>query len=198
MGKDFENPWGLKTPKGETKMMSALLDSAVFPGIQGGPLMHVIAAKAVALKEALTPEFKKYQKQIVANAKALASAMAKNGFRIVSGGTDTHLLLVDLTDKQISGKEAAIMLDRARITVNKNLIPFDKQSPFLTSGLRLGTPAVTTRGMGTAEMRLIARIIASVISTRGDEASIKNALKKVAGLVREFPLYNNLLKQCRG
>ncbi|MEK7850209.1 MAG: serine hydroxymethyltransferase [Candidatus Omnitrophota bacterium] len=177
------------------KEFAKKIDSMVFPGIQGGPLMHVIAAKAVALKEALSPEFKKYQKKIVANAAALASAMAKNGFRIVSGGTDTHLLLVDLTDKQISGKEAAITLDRARITVNKNLIPFDKQSPFLTSGLRLGTPAVTTRGMGIAEMRLIAGIIASVVSTRGDEASIKSALKKVAGLVREFPLYNNLLKR---
>jgi len=177
------------------KEFAKKIDSIVFPGIQGGPLMHVIAAKAVALKEALSPEFKKYQKRIVDNASALSGAMAKNGFRVVSGGTDTHLLLVDLTDKQISGKEAAILLDRARITVNKNLVPFDKQSPFLTSGLRLGTPAITTRGMGVPEMRLIAGIIANVISTRGDEASMKSALKKVAGLVREFPLYNNLLKQ---
>ncbi len=177
------------------KEFAKKIDSIVFPGIQGGPLMHVIAAKAVALKEALSPEFKKYQKRIVDNASALSGAMAKNGFRVVSGGTDTHLLLVDLTDKQISGKEAAILLDRARITVNKNLVPFDKQSPFLTSGLRLGTPAITTRGMGVSEMRLIAGIIANVISTRGDEASMKSALKKVAGLVREFPLYNNLLKQ---
>jgi len=177
------------------KEFAKKIDSIVFPGIQGGPLMHVIAAKAVALKEALSPEFTKYQKRIVANAATLASAMEKNGFRVVSGGTDTHLLLVDLTDKQITGKEAAIALDRARITVNKNLIPYDKQSPFLTSGLRLGTPAVTTRGMGIAEMRMIAGIIADVVKARGDEASVKNALKKVSVLVRKFPLYNNLLKK---
>ena len=177
------------------KEFAKKIDSMVFPGIQGGPLMHVVAAKAVALKEALCPEFKKYQHKIVANAKALSEALAKKSFRIVSGGTDTHLLLVDLTDKEISGKEAAVLLDQARITVNKNLIPFDKRSPFLTSGLRLGTPAVTTRGMGVAEMRQIAGIISGVISLRGIETALKEAQKEVGRLVRQFPLYQNLLKQ---
>jgi len=171
------------------------IDSLVFPGIQGGPLMHVIAAKAVAFREALTPEFKKYQKRIVANAAALAAALAKKGCRIVSGGTDTHLLLVDLSDKEVTGKEAAAWLDEARITVNKNLIPFDKRGPFQTSGLRLGTPAVTTRGMGPAEMRAIAGMIADVIAGRGDKAVINRAAQQVAGLVRKFPLYKSLLKE---
>ena len=171
------------------------IDSIVFPGIQGGPLMHIIAAKAVALKEALSSEFKDYQKQIITNAKALAEGMAARGFRIVSGGTDTHLMLVDLSDKQINGKEAAALLDKARITVNKNLIPFDKLSPFMTSGLRLGTPAVTTRGMGTKEMRLIADIIAEVIAGRNEENAIEGSRKKVAGLVRRFPLYKPLMKE---
>lgn len=177
------------------KEFAKKIDSIVFPGIQGGPLMHVIAAKAVAFKEALSPEFAKYQKKIVLNARMLSSELAKKSFRIVSGGTDTHLLLVDLTDKEISGKEAAAILDQARITVNKNLIPFDKRGPFQTSGLRLGTPAVTTRGMGLAEMRLIAGIIAEVIASRGDEAVVQGAQKKVAGLVKKFPLYKELLKQ---
>jgi glycine hydroxymethyltransferase len=171
------------------------IDSIVFPGIQGGPLMHVVAAKAVALKEALAPEFKTYQKKIIANAAALADAMKKNDFRIVSGGTDTHLLLVDLSDKDISGKEAAIMLDEARITVNKNLIPFDKRSPFQTSGLRLGTPAVTTRGMGVSDMRLIADCISDVIKSRGEEHAVKEVRKKIDKLTRKFPLYKNLLKK---
>ena len=160
--------------------------------------MHVIAAKAVSLKEALTPAFKKYQKQIVVNAAALASELVKKGLRVVSGGTDTHLLLVDLSEKNITGKEAAALLDSARITVNKNLIPFDKKSPFQTSGLRLGTPAVTTRGMGSAEMRQIAGIIHDVISARGDAAVVAAARKKVGALVKKFPLYKNLLKQFKG
>lgn len=171
------------------------IDSLVFPGIQGGPLMHVVAAKAVALKEALSPEFNRYQKKIVTNAKTLAEELAKKGFRIVSGGTDTHLLLVDLTEQQISGKEAAEMLDRARITVNKNLIPFDKRGPFQTSGLRLGTPAVTTRGMTPVQMRLIAELISDVIVSRGDEKTVREARRKVADLARKFPLYKTLLKQ---
>jgi glycine hydroxymethyltransferase len=171
------------------------IDSMVFPGIQGGPLMHVIAAKAVALKEALSPEFKKYQKKIVANAQALAQALERRGLRIVSGGTDTHLMLVDLSDKGMTGKEAAEFLDRSRITVNKNLIPFDKKSPFVTSGLRLGTPAVTTRGMGTAQMREIAAIIADVLLSRAGEEALAAARGKVAGLVKKFPLYASLLKE---
>jgi glycine hydroxymethyltransferase len=177
------------------KEFAKKIDSIVFPGIQGGPLMHVVAAKAVALKEALAPEFKKYQKKVVVNAKALAHSLAKKGFRIVSGGTDTHLLLVDLTDKKIDGKEAAAFLDQARITVNKNLIPFDKRSPFLTSGLRLGTPAVTTRAMGAREMKIIADLIADVIGARGEESAISAAKKKVEKLVRQFPLYAPLLKE---
>ncbi len=171
------------------------IDSLVFPGIQGGPLMHVIAAKAVAFKEALAPEFNAYQKRIVTNAATLAGALAKRGFRIVSGGTDTHLLLVDLSDKEITGKEAAAWLDRARITVNKNLIPFDKKGPFQTSGLRLGTPAVTSRGMGAAEMRAIAGMIGDVITSRGAETAIAKAAQGVAALVRRFPLYKSLLKE---
>lgn len=177
------------------KEFAKKIDSAVFPGIQGGPLMHVIAAKAVALKEALSPGFKAYQKKVVSNAKVLAESLAQKGFRIVSGGTDTHLLLVDLSDKQISGKEAAELLDKARITVNKNLIPFDKKSAFLTSGLRLGTPAVTTRGMGAGEMRLIARMIADVLVSGDKAAVLRRAQKEVAGLVRRFPLYKPLLKE---
>ncbi len=174
------------------------IDSIVFPGTQGGPLMHVIAGKAVALKEALGPEFKKYQQRIVANAKALADELAQRGLRIVSGGTDNHLLLVDLTSKDLSGKEAAAMLDAARITVNKNLIPFDKRSPFQTSGLRLGTPAATTRGMGLREMRQIAGIIVEVISARGQEEAVAAAAKKVEALIKKFPLYQPLLKKYKG
>ncbi len=174
------------------------IDSIVFPGTQGGPLMHVIAGKAVALQEALGPEFKKYQQRIVANAKALADELARKGLRIVSGGTDNHLLLVDLTSKDLSGKEAAAMLDAARITVNKNLIPFDKRSPFQTSGLRLGTPAVTTRGMGLREMRQIAGIIFEVVSARGQEEAVAAAAKKVETLVRKFPLYQPLLRKFKG
>lgn len=174
------------------------IDSIVFPGTQGGPLMHVIAGKAVALKEALNPEFKKYQQKIVANAQALADELAQKGLRIVSGGTDNHLLLVDLTSKDLSGKEAAAMLDAARITVNKNLIPFDKRSPFQTSGLRLGTPAVTTRGMGLREMRQIAGIIFEVIAARGQEEAVAAAAKKVEALIKKFPLYQPLLKKFKG
>jgi len=174
------------------------IDSIVFPGTQGGPLMHVIAGKAVALQEALSPEFKKYQQRIVANAKALADELARKGLRIVSGGTDNHLLLVDLTSKDLSGKEAAAMLDAARITVNKNLIPFDKRSPFQTSGLRLGTPAVTTRGMGLREMRQIAGIIFEVVSARGQEEAVAAAAKKVEALIRKFPLYQPLLRKFKG
>jgi glycine hydroxymethyltransferase len=174
------------------------IDSIVFPGTQGGPLMHVIAGKAVALKEALGPEFKKYQQRIVANAKALADELAQKGLRIVSGGSDNHLLLVDLTNKDISGKEAAAMLDAARITVNKNLIPFDKRSPFQTSGLRLGTPAVTTRGMGVREMRQIAGIVFEVIAARGQQDAVAAAGKKVEALIRKFPLYQPLLKKYKG
>ncbi|MDD5574751.1 MAG: serine hydroxymethyltransferase [Candidatus Omnitrophica bacterium] len=174
------------------------IDSMVFPGTQGGPLMHVIAGKAVALKEALGPEFKRYQQNILANTKALAAELEQKGLRIVSGGTDNHLLLVDLSKQDLSGKEAAAMLDAARITVNKNLIPFDKRSPFQTSGLRLGTPAVTTRGMGQAQMREIAGIIAEVLRAKGEEGAVAAAARKVEILTKKFPLYQPLLKKFKG
>lgn len=169
------------------------IDREVFPGIQGGPLMHVIAAKAVALKEAMSPEFKKYQKQIVKNAKALCEALGNLDYRIVSGSTDTHLLLVDLTKQGIAGKDASSALDKAGITLNKNLIPFDKKSPAVTSGIRLGTPAVTTRGMKENEMRTIASLIDEVLKDIKDDAVIKNVAGKVKELVKQFPLYKDLI-----
>ncbi|MDD5225752.1 MAG: serine hydroxymethyltransferase, partial [Candidatus Omnitrophica bacterium] len=168
------------------------IDSAVFPGIQGGPLMHVIAAKAVALKEALSPEFKEYSAQIVKNAKTLASAMAARGFRIVSGGTDNHLMLVDVTVKGFNGKQVQELLDKVKITVNKNMIPFDKESPFKGSGVRLGTPAVTTRGMKEKEMELIAELIDETLKAPTDEANLARVLSRVEALTQKFPLYPEL------
>ena len=187
MGKDFENPWGLKTPKGVTKMMSQILNSAVFPGIQGGPLEHVIAAKAVAFGEALDPSYKEYQKQVQKNAKAMAEAFTKRGYKIVSEGTDNHLMLIDLRDEECTGKELEHNLDEVHITANKNTVPGETRSPFVTSGVRLGTPAVTTRGMGAAEMQVIADCIADCIwhyEEKKDEIS-----ERVLRLTREFPLY---------
>jgi len=165
------------------------IDVAVFPGLQGGPLMHVIAAKAVAFKYALSNEFKEYQRQIVRNAKVLAKSMEQLGYRIVSGGTDNHLMLVDLTSKKITGKEAASVLDKARITVNKNLIPFDKQKPAVASGIRLGTPAMTTRGMGEKEMEEIARLIDKVLINTRDAKVINSVGKEVEEMLKSFPLY---------
>ena len=169
------------------------IDSAVFPGIQGGPLQHIIAAKAVALKEAMAPEFKAYAKQIVANAKALAQGMASAGYRIVSGGTDNHLLLVDVTSKGFEAKICTETLDRVKITVNKNMIPFDKGSAFKPSGIRLGTPAVTTRGMKEGEMKQIASLIDRALSAQGDEAKLALVRKEVEALTMKFPLYEELL-----
>ena len=187
MGKDFENPWGLKTPKGVTKMMSQILNSAVFPGIQGGPLEHVIAAKAVAFGEALDPSYKEYQKQVQKNAKAMAEAFTKRGYKIVSEGTDNHLMLIDLRDEECTGKELEARLDSVHITANKNTVPGETRSPFVTSGVRLGTPAVTTRGMGPAEMKIIADCIADCIwhydEKRDDIAA------RVLALTKAFPLY---------
>jgi glycine hydroxymethyltransferase len=168
------------------------INMQVFPGIQGGPLMHVIAAKAVALKEALSSEFKTYQKCIVENAKALAAALEKEGLRIVSGGTDNHLMLVDLRSVNMTGKDAANLLYQADITVNKNLIPFDPQSPFVTSGIRIGTPAVTTRGMGKAEMVVIAQLIARALKSGGDEATVKKVRGDVHDMCKKFPLYEGM------
>ncbi|MDP2853530.1 MAG: serine hydroxymethyltransferase [Smithellaceae bacterium] len=171
-----------------------ILNSRVFPGMQGGPLMHVIAAKAVALKEALLPEFKEYQQQIVKNAQAMADELKNEGFRLVSGGTDNHLMLVDLTAKGVTGKDAQEALDRAAITVNKNGIPFDTQGPMVTSGIRIGTPALTTRGMKENEMRLIASLIADVINHINDEQTIKAVAEKVKTLCARFPLYAQRIK----
>ncbi|MBU1006181.1 MAG: serine hydroxymethyltransferase [Candidatus Omnitrophica bacterium] len=171
------------------KKFAKKIDAQIFPGIQGGPLMHIIAAKAVAFKEAGTKEFKEYQQQVVKNSKVLAGSLEKSGFRIVSGGTDTHLSLIDLSSKGITGKEAADVLGSVRITVNKNLIPFDKSNPSVTSGIRLGTPAVTTRSMKEPEMFEIADIINTALTKRDDEKTLKECLKKTAKLVKRFPLY---------
>ncbi len=190
MGKDFENPFGLVAPKsGRTKMMSELLDSTVMPGIQGGPLMHIIAAKAVAFGEALKPEFKLYAKQVIANARTLGEALNDYGFYLISGGTDNHLLLIDLTKKNISGKKAERVLEEAGMTTNKNMVPFDKRSPFVTSGIRIGTAALTTRGFKEAEMRLIAGFINDVISDPDNEQVIQATQSKITELVKNFPHY---------
>ncbi|MEE9934181.1 MAG: serine hydroxymethyltransferase [Deltaproteobacteria bacterium] len=188
----------LRGPRGGLVMCKEpyikVLNSRVFPGMQGGPLMHVIAAKAVALKEALSPEFKAYQEQIVKNARAMAAQLKDEGFRLVSGGTDNHLMLVDLTSKGVTGKEAQEALDRAAITVNKNGIPFDTLGPMVTSGIRIGTPALTTRGMKEPEMREIASLIADVINHINDEPTIKAVAEKVKILCDRFPLYAQRLK----
>nr|WP_281794050.1 serine hydroxymethyltransferase [Paraprevotella clara] len=191
MGKDFENPWGLKTPKGEVKKMSQLLNSAVFPGIQGGPLEHVIAAKAVAFNEALQPEFKEWAKQVQKNAKVLADELMKRGFDIVSGGTDNHSMLVDLRSKypDLTGKVAEKALVAADITVNKNMVPFDSRSAFQTSGIRLGTPAITTRGAKEDLMVLVAELIEKVLNAPEDENVIAEVRKQVNEVMAGYPLF---------
>ena len=191
MGKDFDNPWGLKTPKGEVKKMSQLLNSAVFPGIQGGPLEHVIAAKAVAFNEALQPEFKEWAKQVQKNAKVLADDLMKRGCAIVSGGTDTHSLLVDLRSKypDLTGKVAEKALVAADITVNKNMVPFDSRSAFQTSGIRLGTPAITTRGAKEDLMVLVAELIEKVLDAPEDETVIAAVRKQVNEVMAKYPLF---------
>jgi glycine hydroxymethyltransferase len=191
MGKDYENPWGLTTNKGEVRMMSSLLNSAVFPGIQGGPLEHVIASKAVSFGEALTPEFKDYQIQVKKNAEVMAKAFTEKGYKIISGGTDNHLMLIDIRTKfpDISGKKAENTLVKAHITVNKNMVPFDTRSPFLTSGLRVGTPAVTTRGLREEHMGVIVDLIDEVISDIENEAVISRVGEKVVKMMKNFPLF---------
>ena len=191
MGKDFENPWGKKTPKGVVKMMSQLLDSAVFPGIQGGPLEHVIAAKAVAFGEALQPEFKAWANQVQTNARVLASELVKHGFGIVSGGTDNHSMLVDLRTKypDLTGKVAENALVAADITVNKNMVPFDTRSAFQTSGIRLGTPAITTRGAKEDMMVLIADLIEEVLNDPENEEVIARVRAKVNETMKDYPLF---------
>lgn len=191
IGKDFENPWGLKTPKGDVKMMSALLDSAVFPGQQGGPLEHVIASKAVAFGEALEPEYKEYQKQVIVNAKAMAKAFMDLGYKVISGGTDNHSMLIDLRSKfpDITGKQVENTLVKADITVNKNMVPFDSRSPFQTSGIRVGTPAITTRGVKEDLMPVIVQLIDDVISNIEDENTLKVVGEKVHRMMKDFPLF---------
>lgn len=191
IGKDYENPFGKTAPKsGRTKMMSELFDSAVFPGMQGGPLMHVIAAKAVAFGESLKPEFSQYARQIIKNAKAMADALMERGYNLVSGGTDNHLVLVDLRNKNITGKEAEAALEAAGITVNKNMVPFDDKSPFVTSGIRIGTPAMTTRGFTENEFIQVVEMIDRVLSNHHDESTLENVKKEVLDLCNRFPLYD--------
>jgi glycine hydroxymethyltransferase len=189
MGKDFENPFGLVTPKGEVKMMSSLLDLAVFPGNQGGPLMHIIAAKAIAFGEALTDDFLKYQIQVKKNAKAIADAFIKRNYHLISGGTDNHLILIDLRNKGITGKQAENALVKANITVNKNMVPFDDKSPFITSGIRIGTPAVTTRGLVEEDMEYIVYLIDEVLSNHTDETIITKVANLVSGYMQDKPIF---------
>ncbi len=191
MGEDFENPWGLKTPKGVTKMMSTVLNSAVFPGIQGGPLEHVIAAKAVAFGEALTDSYFEYILQVKKNAEVMAKAFLDRGYKVISGGTDNHLMLIDLRSKfpEITGKVVENTLVKADITINKNMVPFDSRSPFQTSGLRVGTPAITTRGLKEEHMEPIVALIDEVISNIEDEKVLESVKKRVNEMMRMFPLF---------
>ena len=194
MGKDKENSFGLKTPKGDRlKLMSELYDSAVMPGIQGGPLMHIIMAKAVAFEEVLSDRFKVYAQQVIKNAKTLADELMKFGFDVVSNGTDNHLMLINLSNKNISGKKAENALESAGITVNKNMVPFDTKSPFVTSGIRIGTPAVTTRGMKETEMKSIATIINTAITNAENESILDTLVNDVKDLCSGFPLYQDIL-----
>ena len=190
MGKDFENPWGLKTPKGEIKLMSAIMDGAVFPGTQGGPLEHVIAAKAVAFAEDLTDEYLEYCVQMVKNAKAMAKAFIEKGYKVISGGTDNHSMLIDLRSKNVTGKLAENTLVKADITVNKNMVPFDDKSPFVTSGMRIGTPAMTTRGVKEKDVEKIVELIDEVLMNSENETRIKAVKKKVNTMMKKFPLYS--------
>ena len=190
MGKDFENPFGLTTPKGELRMMSSLLDLAIFPGNQGGPLMHIIAAKAVAFGEALTDNFLNYQIQVQKNAKAIAEAFNEKGYKLISGGTDNHMILIDLRNKNITGKEAENALVKAHITVNKNMVPFDDKSPFVTSGIRIGTPAITTRGLVESDMKVIVDLIDKVIMNYTDETIIKEVGNQVNEMMCNKPIFN--------
>ena len=191
LGSDYENPFGKVAPKsGRVKMMSELIDSAVMPGMQGGPLMHIIAAKAVAFKEALEPSFKTYIRGVLDNAQCFAEEFKSKGYELISGGTDTHLVLIDLQNKNISGKAAEIALDEAGITVNKNMIPFDPKSPFVTSGIRIGSPAMTTRGMGTDEVKIIVDLIDQVILNHDNKEKIQSVKKHVNELCSSFQIYD--------
>lgn len=190
MGKDFENPWGLTTPKGEIKMMSAILDSAVFPGTQGGPLEHVIAGKAIAFGEALTDEYKNYCGNVINNSKLMADAFVGLGYKVISNGTENHMMLIDLRSKDLNGKLAENTLIKAGITINKNMVPFDDKSPFVTSGMRIGTAAMTSRGFGPDQFLQVAQMIDNVIINNENESIIRNVGQEVKKLASEFPLYS--------
>ena len=190
MGKDFANPWGLKTPKGKTKMMSTILNSGVCPGSQGGPLEHVIAAKAIAFGEALNPSFKEYGKQVILNSKKMAECFVEKGYKVISGGTENHCMLIDLRSKNITGKDAEKALVKADITVNKNMVPFDTQSPFITSGIRLGTPAITTRGIKLDKIPQIVDLIDEIIMNFEDENRILSVRQKVNELMCDLPIFD--------
>jgi glycine hydroxymethyltransferase len=189
MGKDFENPWRLTTPKGKTRMMSTILDSAVFPGSQGGPLEHVIAAKAVAFREALSPIFEKYSKQVIKNAKIMAKCFIEKGYKVISGGTENHCMLIDLRSKDVTGRDAEDALVKADITLNKNMVPFDTQSPFITSGIRLGTPAITTRGIKEDKIPFIVDLIDEVIINFENKNTIDSVKKRVNNLISNYPIF---------
>ena len=189
VGKNFDNPWGLKTPKGELRKFTSILDSGVFPGTQGGPLEHVIAAKAVSFQEALSDEYLKYMVQVVKNANAMANAFLSRGYDIISGGTDNHLMLIDLRSKKLTGKQAEEALIQADITINKNMVPFDTQSPMVTSGIRIGTPAITTRGMVEKDVEKVVDFIDQILEKPEDSKRIKTIRKKVNKFVQKFPLY---------
>lgn len=189
MGQDFENPMGLKTPKGELRMMSSVLDMAVFPGTQGGPLEHIIAAKAIAFGEALSEAYMKYIIQVKKNAEAMAAALVSRGYQLISGGTDNHMMLIDLRNKNISGRDAENALGEASITVNKNMVPFDDKSPFVTSGIRVGTAAVSTRGLKEKHMEKIVELIDEVISNPNNQTQAKKVRKKVNEMMGKHPLY---------
>ena len=191
MGENFENPFGLKTPKGKTRMMSAILDSGVFPGTQGGPLEHVIAAKAVAFGEALTGSFKTYCGEVIKNAQTMAASFVEKGYDIISKGTDNHCMLIDLRSKGLTGKEAEEALIKADITVNKNMVPFDDQSPFVTSGIRIGTPAVTTRGMKGDHIAELAELIDRAIMNRENEVELTNVKTGINKMMVQFPLFSD-------
>lgn len=189
IGKNFDNPWGLKTPKGEIRKISSLLDSGVFPGTQGGPLEHVIAAKAVAFQEALSDEYLDYIVQVAKNAKAMADAFTAKGYKIISGGTDNHLMLIDLRSKNLTGKIAEESLIKADITINKNMVPFDTQSPFVTSGMRIGSPAITTRGLKERDVVKVVDLIDEALKAPNDAGNLKAVKRKVNALMKKFPLY---------
>ena len=189
---DFENPWELKDPKGNLRKMSSLLDLAVFPGTQGGPLEHVIAAKAIAFGEILSDHFKAYGKQVISNAQAMAKAFVAKDYQLISGGTDNHLMLIDLRNKNITGKKAQETLDRAHITLNKNAVPFDDKSPFVTSGIRVGVPAITTRGMKEEHMQAVVDFIDRVLMHIDDDLVVASVATEVKAFMKQFPLYPEL------